>query len=183
MSAAEPESKLIGVSLYDRDRFSRGHSRKVFGYEAYHWAIIIMPETGRGRKSRVFDATDKAEMDPVTFRLDNPTMDWWFREKNDVDPDLSVKLLGRLVIGKVPSGVSGDEISELFEAVPLPVKNTHPQQSCVTWVVDAIRAMQEKGWVAAFDLDKFKDAALAYADSRLPRTADTPEVKDYLSSA
>ncbi len=111
--------------------------------------------------------------------MNNPTMDWWFREKDAVDPELSTKLLGRLVIGRVPDGVSRDELGEFFATVALPVKNTHPQQSCVTWVVDAIRAMQAKGWVAGFKLDEFKDAALSYADARLSRSSEVPKVKHY----
>ncbi len=57
MSAPEPQ-QLIAVSLDDRDTFSRGNSRKLFGYEAFHWGIIIMPETSLGGTCQAFDATD-----------------------------------------------------------------------------------------------------------------------------
>jgi hypothetical protein len=55
-----------------------------------------------------------------------------------------------------------------------------PQQSCVTWVVNAIRALQKQGWAWEFELDQFKDWALSYADERM-RGSDSREssVKNY----
>jgi len=48
--------------------------------------------------------------------------------------------------------------------VPLPVKDMDPQQSCVTWVTNAIQRLQGHGWVRGFDLGPFKDFALSSAD-------------------
>lgn len=160
-------ARLVAVALYHRDHFSEGNMRRVFGYEAYHWSILITPEVSQGRDCSAFDATDATEIDPVTFRMRNPTMDWWFRAMDHVDPALSSKLLGRIVIGQVPNEVSSSELRELFQRVPLPVRNQNPQQSCVTWAVNAIRALQRQGWVWEFELDQFKDWALAYADERM----------------
>ncbi|KID87956.1 hypothetical protein MAJ_10761, partial [Metarhizium majus ARSEF 297] len=158
---------LVTVALYHRDHFSQGNARRAFGYEAYHWGILIMPQTSQGQDCHVFDATDASDIDPVTFRMKNPTMDWWFRSKTDADPALGTKLIGRIVIGNVPDEVSKTELEGFFGKVPLPVKNTHPQQSCVTWVEDAIRTLQEEGWVREFDIHRFKDWALSYADERM----------------
>ena len=128
-----------------------------------------MPKDSRGADCDAYDATDASYIDPVTFRMVNPTMDWMFRDRKGVDPELSSKLIGRIVIGVV-----GDEnetpsvdLDELFSQVPMPVKNTHPQQSCVSWVVDAILSLQKNEVVPAFDIDEFKDQALHYADQRL----------------
>jgi hypothetical protein len=41
--------------------------RRVFGYEAYHWAILIVPEQSEGRDYWAFEATDATEIDPVTI--------------------------------------------------------------------------------------------------------------------
>lgn len=165
---------LIAVGLHHRDHFSQGSARRTFGYEAFHWAIVVMPEGNHDRGCRSFDATDTSDIDPTTFRMRNPTMDWWFRVDENFDPALNVKLLGRTVIGRLPEGVSSTELRDFFAKVPLPVKNTHPQQSCVTWAVDAIQALQEQGWVRKFQLDQFKDWAVSYADERM-RGPDSSE--------
>ncbi|EQL01878.1 hypothetical protein OCS_02402 [Ophiocordyceps sinensis CO18] len=67
--------RLVTVALYDRGQFSRGNARRVFGHEAYHWGMIIMPRISQGRDCQVFEATDASEIDPVTLRLKNPAMD------------------------------------------------------------------------------------------------------------
>jgi hypothetical protein len=175
-------SKLIAVALYHRDHFSQGNGRRIFGHEAFHWAVMITPEVSNGQDCQCFDATDSSEVDANTFRMNNPSMDWWFRAQPSVNPVLSpAKLLGRLVIGRVPEDVSDAELQDLFRSVPLPVKNTHPQQSSVTWAVDAIRMLQSKGWVSrSFSIDRLKDAALSYADDRVTGASATqPEVKYY----
>ena len=145
---------------------SRGESRKLLGHNAYHWAIVVMPENSQGRECFEFDATDAAEIDPVTFRMNNPTKDWWFRRKNNTNPSLSNKLLGRIVLGQLPSNTSIDNIEKIFSRVPLPVKHSNPEQSCVIWAVEAIRALQTQGWVDNVDINKLKDWALPYADDR-----------------
>ncbi|KAM5355126.1 hypothetical protein ACJ41O_001772 [Fusarium nematophilum] len=174
-------TRRIAVALHHRDRFSHGNARKTFGHEAYHWAIMAMPEESQGQDCCYsFDATDTSEIDPVTFRMTNPTMDWWFRAKENVDPAVSDKLIGRIVIGELSDEVSNAELRDFFERIPLPVKNTDPQQSCVTWATDAIRALQRRGWVREFEIGQFKDWALSYADERM-KGADSrePSVKDY----
>lgn len=97
-----------------------------------------------------------------------------------MEPESSAKLLGRLIIGQIPDTVSIDEIHGFLEKVTRPVKNTHPQQSCVTWVVNAIATMQKQGWVEEFSIDEFKDSALAFADERMKGPNSTePSVKHY----
>ncbi|KAF4453158.1 serine threonine kinase [Fusarium albosuccineum] len=173
-------ARLIAVALHHRDRFSQGSARRTFGYEAYHWGIMIVSEASQGQDCCSFDATDASEIDPVTFRMTNPTMDWWFRVKEDVDIGLCEKLIGRVVIGQVPDEVSSAEVRGLFARIPLPEKNTNPQQSCVSWTVDAIRALQSQGWAQSFRVDEFKDWALSYADERMKGSdSSEPSVKNY----
>ncbi|KAH7184806.1 uncharacterized protein B0J16DRAFT_122641 [Fusarium flagelliforme] len=172
--------QLVALALYHRDHFSLGNARRTFGYEAYHWGILITPQTSRGRDCHAFEATDASEIDPVTFRMNNPTMAWWMRHKGNVDPALSAKLIGRIVIGQIPDGISAADLKKFFGTVPLPVKNTHPQESCVTWAIDAIRTMQRQGWVPQIELNGFKDWALSYADERMKGTnAREPSVRYY----
>ncbi|KAG5985103.1 hypothetical protein E4U43_006114 [Claviceps pusilla] len=170
---------LLTVALYHRDHYSTGHYRQLFKYEAFHWGLLITPQVSIGKDCFAADATDRSGYNPVTMRMDNPTMSWWINHRV-VDPAASSKLLGRIVIGEIPGEISFDDFQELLDKVPLPEKNQHPQQSCVTWAVSAIVEMQKLGWARQFDIDQFKDAALAYADDRNKFDAATePKVKYY----
>ncbi|KAF5669516.1 serine threonine kinase [Fusarium heterosporum] len=161
--------QLVAVALYHRNHFSLGNARQAFGYEAYHWSIMVMPEPSEGDTPtcHIFDATDTSAINPETFRMNNPTMDWWFRSQIDTNPYLNMKLLGRVVFGRIPDEISSVKLDEFFRNIPLPVKNTYPQQSSVSWAVDAICAIQRQGWAPEFDLRNFKDFALAYGDVRM----------------
>ncbi|KAK8148893.1 hypothetical protein G3M48_008876 [Beauveria asiatica] len=176
---------LVTLALYHRDSLSRGNSRRIFGYEAYHWGLLFVSGADAAAAAAAplysFDATDASDIDPVTFRLRNPSMDWWLRA--EARPAPNPKFLGQLIVGAVPDGDAGagslEELRAFFEQVPLPVKNTHPQQSCVTWAVAALGHMQTRGWVRPFDLPGFQDAALAYADARIAEDATEPAIKEY----
>lgn len=137
----------IAVSLWHRNHYSEGRNRKIFGYEAFDWGFMIMPKEGQsGHACVAYDATDSNTLDPATLRMTNPTLDWRVRTKT-VDPHLSSKLLGSAIVADVPVGVSTDDLHVFFYSIPPPVKNRDPQQSCVTWAVDAPLALQKKGWV------------------------------------
>ncbi|KAK0388002.1 hypothetical protein NLU13_4246 [Sarocladium strictum] len=174
-------SRLIAVALYHRDHFSQGSARRAFGPGAYHWAIVVMSPEGEAGDRRVFDATDASNIDPTTFRLINPAMDWWFRAQETEDPSLAAKLMGHLIIGEVPLDVPMDELKHFFAKVPLPVKDSDPQENSVTWVAKAIQALQRQGWVPELDLEQLKSSAVAYADERLrsePRELDIKHFTD-----
>ncbi|EGX90556.1 hypothetical protein CCM_06976 [Cordyceps militaris CM01] len=171
---------LVTLALYHRDTLSRGNSRRIFHYEAYHWGLLFTTGGPNAPPLYAFDATDTSDIDPVTFRLRNPAMDWWLRA--EARPPPNPKLLGQLVVGAVPPREEErweEELKALLEQVLLPVKNTHPQQSCVTWAVAALERLQDRGWVRPFDLDRFKDAALAYADARIGGDVTAPAVQEY----
>ncbi|KAF4336052.1 serine threonine kinase [Fusarium beomiforme] len=157
----------VAVALYDRGDFFRGDKRLVFGYEAYHWGIVILPETQQEREHHAFSATDVVEINPVTFRMHNPTMSWWLRSEENINPGESSKPLGCIIIGEIPDDITFAQLDEFFNCISLPVKNTHPQQSCVTWIMAAIQALQRENWIPQFELDEFKDWAVSYADERM----------------
>lgn len=162
--------RQISVTLYHRDHFSSGRNRQIFGYQAYHWGIMIIPqgdEPSSSRRYEVYDATDASELNMKTWRMNNPSMDWWFRVRTEADHEQhTAKLLGHVVIGALPPDMSHMDLEEFYARVPLPTKNTEPQQSCVSWVTDAILALQQDGLVPRFDIDAFKDRAVEYADKR-----------------
>ncbi|KAG5929129.1 hypothetical protein E4U42_007033 [Claviceps africana] len=198
-AAQRSRPRLLAVALYHRDHISLPPKSRCYGYEAFHWGLLITPseaqaqpreETSQAEKWQpsgeknclAVDATDASEIDPITFRMKNPSMDWWMHHKV-VDPETSSKMIGRIVVGEIPPEVSNDDLMTIFHRVPLPVKNTHPQQSCVTWAISAVRYMQNLGWARKFDLDQFKDAALAYAEERMKKEESTePKIKYYKTS-
>lgn len=174
------EQRSLAVSLFHRDNLSHGKSRRILSSGAYHWGIFVVHGSKEAPTCDVYDATDAAEIDPETWRMANPTMDWWLRIRPSFSLETDEKLLGYVIIGDVPDEVSNTDLKQLFEEVPLPVKNTHPQQSCVTWVVDAVSEIRRKGWAWDFDVDKLKDFALSFADRRL-EGRETSKCVAYLS--
>lgn len=177
----------IAVALYHRDHFSKGQTRKILGHGSYHWGIVIITPPSRQTSHdpseyHSFEATDASKIDPVTWRLKNPTMDWWLRSQTNFPGDLASlneKLLGLVVIGAAPTDVSTDEFRGVFERIPLPVKNTVPQESCVSWALDAVRAVQTEGWASDFDISQFSDWALEFADKSLDDLGSRVQIVPY----
>jgi len=154
----------IAVALYRRDPISTDpRKRQIYKHESYHWGILI----GEGAVFDAYDATDRNDIDPVTFRQRNPTNEWFFNASPGVKPAKSGRFLGHVIIGAVPSSMSRDDVKALLESIPLPKRNQNPQESCVTWVANAIRAFHQAQCVADFNVEKFLDWALSFADQRL----------------
>lgn len=165
MSELPPARKVV-VAMYNRPGYESELHRKHLGHETFHWGILISPEQSKGKDCDAYDATDRNTIDPVTFRMENPTLKWWLNARGPVDPALSGKLLVRIFIGAVPHDKSSRDVKELIDKVPLPKKDQDPQQSCVTWVKGAIRAFQEEEWLGDLAVETFMDWALSYADRK-----------------
>jgi hypothetical protein len=156
--------RRVIVTIHHRDELSLGHHRERLGHEAFHWGILIAPKKSRGSDCNAYDVSDGVTPDPESRQDLNPERDWLFRSKEQVDPTRSGRLIGRVLIGKVPNRITDAEIKNILAAVPLPVKNAAPAQSCVTWVLAAIRALQDAGIARQFDVNQFIAWALTYAD-------------------
>lgn len=183
--------RRVVIALYHRDRLSLGDSRTRLGYEAYHWGILIMPKrhqaklpsTNRPQDCNAYDATDMTALDPKTGHDLNPNLDWFFRPQHHIDPAATGRLIGRIIIGKLPKHVADSDIDRLLAEVPLPIKDASPPQSCVTWALDALSALQTAGLAWSFDGDQFKDWALDYghrcmADMSPDNVCEYPLAKD-----
>jgi hypothetical protein len=171
--------RQVFLSLHHRDALSIGGNRQRFGHAAYHWGILISPKSSKGPDCYAFDVSDGILLDPVRRVNLNPEGNWLFREKANINPEKSGHLLGRVMIGKVPNEVTYAEIHGLLRAIPLPQKGAVPEQNCVTWTRAAIFKLQENGLVERFDLDRFMDESLAFADQRLQSTESTPASINY----
>ncbi|RMZ76315.1 hypothetical protein DV738_g4993, partial [Chaetothyriales sp. CBS 135597] len=155
------------VTIHHRDQLSLGNNREALGLSAFHWGILIQPKNPKGNDSHAFDVSDASIPDPLTRRDLNPNHDWHFRPKLAVNPLLSGRLLGRIMIGKVPKDFTDDAIEALLKTVPLPVKNATPNQNCATWIVAAIQLLQDRGLAEPFNVSDFMSKALALGDQWL----------------
>ncbi|CAG9954818.1 unnamed protein product [Clonostachys rosea f. rosea IK726] len=125
--------------------------------------------------SSAYDATDILVIDPETHEDLNPNLDWFFRTQHDIDPSATGQLIGRIIVGKLPNHVSKSNLDTLLADVPLPAKDASPPQSCVTWALAALSALQNAGLAWTFDIESFKDWALAYGDRCMGRRSESDE--------
>ncbi|OBT73508.1 hypothetical protein VF21_07235 [Pseudogymnoascus sp. 05NY08] len=164
--------RRVFVSIHYRGALSLGESRQQLGYAAYHWGILISPKVHKEPDCYTFDVSDAARPDPET-RVDiNPNHEWIFRS----NPAVSGSLLGLIMIGKVPNGVEISEIRTRLQSIPVPQKNAMPEENCVTWAMAAIRILQENGFAEQFEINKFMDAGIKFADATLADKSGTATV-------
>lgn len=160
--------RRVVIALYHRGGLSLGDNRQRLGYESYHWGILIMPKhPPEGHclpPCSAYNATDNIVIDPETHEDLNPNLDWLFRTQHGIDPSARGQLIGRIIVGKLPNHVSTSDLDTLLAGVPLPSKDASPPQSCVTWTLAALGALQNAGLVWNFDIETFRDWALAYGD-------------------
>ena len=176
LAMSSSSEKRIAAALYRRDPISSDpRTRRLYKHEAYHWGILII----QGDVYDEYEATDRNNIDPVTFRQENPAQKWFLHTGQSVDPSRNGQLLGRIIIGSIPSNKSKDDVKTLLDKVPLPIRNQAPQQSCVTWVANAIRTFHEAQFVPEFDVGEFLDWGLSYADKRLKDSEMTPGIVYY----
>lgn len=180
--------RRVFVSLHHRNALSIRENRQRLHYAAYHWGILISPKSPNEDENEsnhyAFDVSDNMVQHPTTTAQTqsvglNTDATWHFRAEANANPDDKPRLLGRVMIGKLPNKVSYTDIHSLLEQIPLPQKGTIPEQNCVTWTRAAICTLQEKGLAEKFDLESFMDKALAFADHRLREYASTPSRINY----
>lgn len=167
------------ITIHHRDESSLGANRQNLGLAAYHWGVLIQPKTPKGADSSAYDVSDASIPDNVNRRDLNPGHDWHFRPKHRVNPVMSGRLLGRVMIGKVPPRFTEGAIEALLREVPLPIKNV---QNCVTWIVAAIKLMQQRGLAEAFDVNQFMTKSLDLGDKWL-RTPNPSNFHNYTNRA
>ncbi|KFY66079.1 hypothetical protein V496_02221 [Pseudogymnoascus sp. VKM F-4515 (FW-2607)] len=165
-------NRRVFVSIYHRGGLSLGENRQRLGYSAYHWGIVISPKVYKEQDCYIFDLSDAARPDPETRVDHNPNHEWIFRS----NPTVSGSLLGLIMIGKISNGVEISEIWTRLQSIPVPQRNAIPEQNCVTWVMSAIQALQGSGFAEQFDINKFMDTGIEFANATLSDKGGTPTV-------
>lgn len=156
--------RRVAISLYHRGHLSLGDNRTRLGYSAYHWGLVVMSKLP-SVECDTYDAADIPMLDPTTGEDRNPNRDWIFRRpQHDIDPAANGRLIGRIIVGKLPNKVSVSHIDSLLGRVPLPKKDVSPRESCVTWALAALNALQDEELAWKFDIAVFQDWTLAYGD-------------------
>jgi len=172
------DKRRVTVSLCHRGRLSLGENRIKLVYNAYHWGILITPKTFEGAKCQSYDVSDAFHLDPETSQDMNPDRKWYFGAKTNVDPSKEPALLGRIVIGKLANRVTDEEIKDVLSIVLLPDEDKAKGESCVTWCLNAVEALQSAGYVSRFDIEAFKTMALEKADDFIKTPAED-HIYDY----
>jgi hypothetical protein len=60
----------------------------------------------------------------------------------------SNNIIGRILLGKLPAGVTAQHVDQVCAGVPLPREGTN--QNCWDWTHWAIQELQRRGWVRNF---------------------------------
>ena len=156
--------RRVFVSIYHRGRFSLGENRTQLQHGAFHWSIVTAPKSSKGADNRAYDVTDGIVVLHSGQSYSNTDGDWHFRSKADIDPNENYRLVGRIIIGKIPNSISDAEIEEILARMSLPLNSAIPKQNCVSWTWNAIRALQDAEIIQRFNMDQFAVLALAFAD-------------------
>ncbi|KAG5304927.1 hypothetical protein I7I50_05170 [Histoplasma capsulatum G186AR] len=167
--------KRLFISIHHRDEISFQEGIRCT-FRAYHWGILLAPKKSSGRDNTAFDVSDGLHLDSETGQDVNPERDWYFRKKNNVDPLGSGRLIGRVMIGKVPPQTTGNDIENLFSSIALPDKELG--ERCRHWVWRVVLALQNESMIQKFDIEKFKDWLLNYANQCLAKP-DPRNICDY----
>ncbi|PGG95570.1 hypothetical protein GX51_08215 [Blastomyces parvus] len=70
-----------------------------------------------------YDVSDGVRLNGETGQDLNSERDWFFRVKNNVNPLDSGRLVGRVMIGKVPPQTTENDLETILRGVPLPERN------------------------------------------------------------
>lgn len=164
--------QTLVLALY---RHNTSHQQR--GFEAYNWGLLVSPAQSQGRDATAFAASNSLLIDPATGKPSDRDGEWYLETKLQVSALSGGRLLGQLAIGEIPDSVTVEELHRVLGGVRLPAKGA--QQASVTWVADAVKSLQGRGWAKNFNVEQLKADALAYADDRSSRAPAQPSFKYY----
>lgn len=81
----------------------------------------------------------------------------WKFELQTEDGAANLRLIGRLMIGKLPSGQGYDGIEEFLRKLPLPTE-ANTDENCISSAKAAVLAflkLEPQSWAGDFDVDQF----------------------------
>lgn len=149
----------VFVAIYTRPGTSEleslSSSRSKTKPTKYHWGIWVEPKNSSDSGTS-FDLEDSVAYSSVT----NP-FGWRFHI--DDHKALPPRMLGRIMIGKMPEGMSGSDVTGILKSVPLPSDPDSLIVDVVAWIKAAIEELQNAGAAERFPIDVFMNDALGFA--------------------
>ncbi|XWX01578.1 hypothetical protein V2A60_009606 [Cordyceps javanica] len=146
----------VSVAAFARDYISNNASlEESYGYAMYHWGIFVEPKGGKG-DGRLYHVEEHPAMNSAQGTI---PAGWRFEPRKS-SAKASQRLIGRLLIGKLPAGNGFPEIDALLDQVPRPVMDT--SENCISWTVNAITLLQKQGppsWADDFNVEEFMEHA------------------------
>ena len=145
---------------------------------------MVAPKNSRGADCFVYDVTDGPVLDKDRSVVDENPMHIWhfrFRDKVDLDTDLifSTSVVARLMIGKVDVSHTPESIEKMLRAIRVPRTNRKDSENCVTWVVAAVKSLQETKNAEVFDTETLLNYAPCIADGFIADPSNSPKVVNY----
>lgn len=147
----------VSVAGFVRDGISNNPSLETtYGHAMYHWGIWVEPKGSEG-PGRLYDVEEHQPMNSA----EGPIPGGWKSGLRDSNFNTNYRLIGRIMIGKLPAGKGYHEIEALLNQVPVPVNGT--QEDCIVWTKNVIRSLQGRDsttpWAEKFNVDDFMDHA------------------------
>ncbi|KAK8010298.1 hypothetical protein PG990_009263 [Apiospora arundinis] len=146
----------VSVAGFARDGISHNASlERPFGRAMYHWGIWVEPKNSQGA-GRLYHMEEYPPMNSAA----GPIPGGWRFELRDSNSKNSKRLIGRIMIGKLPAGNGYREVEALLSRVPAPVQGS--SENCITWTMNAIRLLQGQRptpWAERFNIEEFMDYA------------------------
>ncbi|TKA23698.1 hypothetical protein B0A50_06534 [Salinomyces thailandicus] len=177
----------ICIETFHRNELSIGEAnRQALKNDAYHWAVLVRPKDIDSLATCTsFDVTNGSRQIPASSGRNeetNPDGDWWFRRRHPVNPLATGQFLTAVVIGKLPENVLIKDVESVLESVPLPRKNYTPKESCSTWTVLAIIALQQAGYADQLDVDGIMRAAVLESNEVMKHGPPKSKKKRFIDS-
>ncbi|EZF31394.1 hypothetical protein TMEN_113 [Trichophyton mentagrophytes] len=166
----------VFVATYFRQGItSDKRNRTILKYATYHWAIWIEGKKSTG-PGYCFDVKEHPPFSNV------PNSGGWKYECRHENLAESHGMLGRMMIGKLPKGVTVQDVDGLLQGIPLPKPNSTSVENRVSWVQAAVRVLQEKSWADDFDVDELMNHVFNESDKWYQENEnlqDKPKIANY----
>ncbi|KAF5138857.1 hypothetical protein E5D57_002643 [Metarhizium anisopliae] len=146
----------VSVAGFRRDFISDDPSLETtYRHAMFHWGIWVERKDSGG-PGRLYHVEEHPPMNSAGGVIPGG----WKLELRNSDSRTSQRLIGRIMVGKLPAGKGFDEIEALLSQVPTPVEGNG--ENCITWTMNAIRLLQRQepiAWAEEFNVEEFMNHA------------------------
>ncbi|PHH82362.1 hypothetical protein CDD82_6264 [Ophiocordyceps australis] len=155
------KDKRVYLGLYIRSVEHPMH------HEKFHWALLVAPNNPRP-KDKVWQAFDAANRDA------RKPHEWQVQYKPKVDPEKARTLVARIEVSPLRSTISDVDLEKTLNMVSVPNTCKNPFDSCVTWAMNGLKKLQDKGFIKKFDVDRLSQVAFDFANKKLEKMGRIP---------